>query len=136
MRLCSVGRRPGAALAVTAVVVSLLGAAPSARAASDGMLFTGGGRGPSADVAIRRAIDDATTSASAYQLYTCTLVGEPQVFESTNDPNFGHVPCRGDRVLHAIAAGSTPSTTGSKHDRRGLGGAIERQHSTRATRVR
>ena len=40
---------------------------------------------------IRRAIDDATTSASAYQLYTCTLVGQPQVFESTNDPNFGHV---------------------------------------------
>jgi hypothetical protein len=55
------------------------------------MLFTGGGRGPSADVAIRRAIEDAATSASASQLYTCTLVGQPQLFESTNDPNFGHV---------------------------------------------
>jgi hypothetical protein len=91
MRLRTVGRRTGAALAVTAVVVSLLGAASSATAASDGMLFTGGGRGPSADVAIRRAIADAATSASAYQLSTCTLVGQPQVFESTNDPNFGHV---------------------------------------------
>jgi hypothetical protein len=91
MRLATVGRRTGAALAATAVVVSLLAAASSARAASDGMLFTGGGRGPSADVAIRRAIYDATISASAYQLYTCTLVGQPQVYESTNDPNFGHV---------------------------------------------
>ena len=91
MRLRIVGRRGGAALAVTGVVVSLLGAASSAPADSSGMLFDGGGRGPSAEVAIRSAIDDGATSASAYQLYTCTLVGEPQVFESTNDPNFGHV---------------------------------------------
>jgi hypothetical protein len=91
MRLRNVGRRAGAPLAVTAVVVSLLGAASSATAASDGMLFTGGGRGLSADMAIRRAIADAAASAGAYQLYTCTLVGEPQVLESTNDPNFGHV---------------------------------------------
>jgi hypothetical protein len=55
------------------------------------MLFDGGGRGPTVEVAIRRAISDAETSASAYQLYTCTPVGQPQVFESTNDPNFGHV---------------------------------------------
>jgi hypothetical protein len=90
MRLRTVGRRTGAPLAVIAVVVSLLGAS-SATAAPDGMLFTGGGRGLSADAAIRRAIDDAVISASAYQLFDCTLVGEPQVFESTNDPNFGHI---------------------------------------------
>jgi hypothetical protein len=91
MTLRTVGRRTGAALAVTGVVVSLLGAASSAPASSTGMRFDGGGRGPTADVAIRRAFEDAATSASAYQLYTCTPVGEPQVFETTNDPNFGHV---------------------------------------------
>lgn len=42
-------------------------------------------------MAIRGAIDDAATSASAYQLFTCTLVEQPRVFESTNDPNLGHV---------------------------------------------
>jgi hypothetical protein len=91
MRPLTVGRRMGAMLAVPGVAVALLGAASSAPADSDGMLFDGGGRGPTAEVAIRRAIDDAETSASAYQLYTCTPVGQPQVFESTNDPNFGHV---------------------------------------------
>jgi ribosomal protein S12 methylthiotransferase accessory factor YcaO len=91
MTLHATGRRTGATLAVTGIVVSLLGAASSAPASSSGMLFDGGGRGPTAEVAIRRAIEDATTSASAYQLYTCTQVGQPQVFESTNDPNFGHV---------------------------------------------
>ena len=29
-------------------------------------------------------------SAAAEGLYTCTPVGEPQVFETLNDPNFGH----------------------------------------------
>jgi hypothetical protein len=91
MTLRTVGRRIGATLAVTGVAVSLLGAASPASADSSGMFFDGGGRGPTAEVAIRRAIDDAATSASAYQLFTCTPVGQPQVFESTNDPNFGHV---------------------------------------------
>jgi ribosomal protein S12 methylthiotransferase accessory factor YcaO len=91
MTLRAIGRRTGAALAVTGIVVSLLGAASPAPASSSGMLFDGGGRGLTAEAAIRRAIQDAATSASAYQLYTCTLVGQPQVFESTNDPNFGHV---------------------------------------------
>jgi ribosomal protein S12 methylthiotransferase accessory factor YcaO len=91
MRLRTVGRRTAATLVVTGVVVSSLGVASAAPADSNGMLFTGAGRGPSAEVAIRSAIDDAATSAGAYQLYTCTPVGEPQVFESTNDPNFGHV---------------------------------------------
>ena len=83
-----VGRRTGATLAVTGVVGSLAGVA---LADSNGKLFQGGGRGPTAEVAIQSAIDDAETSASAEQLYTCTPVGEPEVFESTNDPNFGHV---------------------------------------------
>ena len=43
-------------------------------------LFTGGGYGPTAEVAIRAAIEDAENSAASEQLYTCELVGEPQVF--------------------------------------------------------
>jgi hypothetical protein len=89
MMLRAVVRRTGATLAVTGV--ALAGAASSAPADSGGMLFEGGGRGPTAEVAIRAAIDDAATSASAYQLYTCNPVGEPQVFERFDDPNFGHV---------------------------------------------
>jgi hypothetical protein len=91
MRLRTVTRRTGAMFAVTGALVASLGAAPSAPANPNGMLFDGGGRGPTAEVAIRSAIDDAANSASAYQLFTCSLVGTPQVFESTNDPNFGHV---------------------------------------------
>jgi hypothetical protein len=44
-------------------------------------LFDGGGYGPTAEVAVRQAIGDARTSASAYGLFTCELVGEPEVFQ-------------------------------------------------------
>jgi hypothetical protein len=44
--------------------------------------FDGGGYGPTADVAVRAAIEDAQTSASAYGLLDCELAGEPQVFEN------------------------------------------------------
>ncbi|MBO0879830.1 MAG: hypothetical protein J2P17_05560, partial [Mycobacterium sp.] len=56
-----------------------------------GTVFTGAARGLSADVAVRGAIDDAVISASAEQLYTCTPLGEPRVFESFDDPIFGHI---------------------------------------------
>jgi hypothetical protein len=65
--------------------------ASSASAEESGKLFTGAGRGPTSEVAIRSATDDAANSASAEGLFNCTPVGEPEVFESTNDPNFGHV---------------------------------------------
>ena len=81
----SVVRRTCAALAATGAVVSVLGVA-SAPASSSGMLFDGGGSGPTAAVAIRRALEDAAVSASAYALYHCTQVGEPQVFPRPNDP--------------------------------------------------
>jgi hypothetical protein len=88
MTLRTVGRRTGAVIAVTGVAASLAGVAS---ADSNGKLFQGGGRGPTAEVAIQSAIDDAAASAGAEQLYTCTPVGEPEVFESSGDPNFGHV---------------------------------------------
>jgi hypothetical protein len=80
-------------LAVAAVILlwAVLADSQPAAGSNDGKLFTGAGRGPTAEVAIRSARDDAATSASAEGLFTCTPVGEPEVFESTNDPNFGHV---------------------------------------------
>ncbi|MFD9880860.1 hypothetical protein ACFWZT_05305 [Streptomyces alboflavus] len=81
-------------LAVTGVTLTvLLVGSPLAvaDAGAQAKLFTGGGRGPTAAVAIQSAIGDAEASAGAEQLYTCALVGEPLVFESFNDPNFGHV---------------------------------------------
>jgi hypothetical protein len=50
----------------------------------DAMLFTGAGFGPTVDVAIGSAIGDAEMSASAYQLFTCELVGEPSIFPGPN----------------------------------------------------
>jgi hypothetical protein len=88
MTLRAVVRRAGAMLAVTGAAMSLPGVSS---ADSSGMFFDGAGRGPTAEVAIRSAIGDAATSASAYQLFTCVPVGEPQVFERFDDPNFGHV---------------------------------------------
>lgn len=86
--------RTAGPLAVAGVVLSVLVVgSPLAVADSSApaKLFTGGGRGPTAAVAIQSAVWDAESSAGAEQLYTCTLAGEPLVFESFNDPNFGHV---------------------------------------------
>jgi hypothetical protein len=77
---------PLTAVAASAAVIAL--AASTANASG---LWCGGGRGPTAEVAIQSAIDDAKTSASSVGLFDCVLVGEPQVFETLNDPNFGHV---------------------------------------------
>jgi hypothetical protein len=42
--------------------------------------FDGGGSGPTAETAIEAAIGDAENTASGYGLFTCELVGEPEVF--------------------------------------------------------
>jgi hypothetical protein len=42
--------------------------------------FDGGGSGPTPEVAVQAAIDDARNTASGYGLFTCELAGEPQVF--------------------------------------------------------
>jgi hypothetical protein len=70
--------------------LTLVGLLASVAVASP--LFDGGGRGPTADVAIQRAFEDAHVTAQSEGFYgACTIVGQPQVFESFNDPNFGHV---------------------------------------------
>jgi hypothetical protein len=86
MTLHAVGRRAGATLVAIGAVVVLLWVASPASASSSATVFTGGGSGPTADIAIRRAIQDAKTSASASGLFNCTVVGEPQVFPTPNDP--------------------------------------------------
>lgn len=43
-------------------------------------VFDGAGYGPTAETAVRQAIGDGEVTASAYGLYTCELVEEPEVF--------------------------------------------------------
>ncbi|MFE0172361.1 hypothetical protein ACFWZ2_08585 [Streptomyces sp. NPDC059002] len=59
--------------------------------ASTAALYCGAGRGLTAEAAVQGAIDDARTSASADGKSQCELVGEPQIFEVFDDPNFGHI---------------------------------------------
>ena len=75
------GQKAAAVLTILGTV--LLPALPSS-AADDAMFFTGGGYGPTPELAIQAAIEDGETSASAYQLYTCDLAGEPEVFLQNN----------------------------------------------------
>jgi hypothetical protein len=54
-------------------------------------VFTGAARGLTAANAIQGATEDAVTSASSEQLFTCTQVGQTRVFETFTDPIFGHL---------------------------------------------
>jgi hypothetical protein len=78
-------RRRTALTVAAAILCSLPASSPVAGAQSSGMYFDGGGSGPTAEVAVRRAIEDAEVSASAYQLFTCEQVGEAQIFPRPND---------------------------------------------------
>jgi hypothetical protein len=83
-------RRAGAGLAVAAATMAMVALSASPAVASP--LFTGASRGLTADVAIGGAFDDARNSAQSVGFYgACTIVGEPAVFETTNDPYFGHL---------------------------------------------
>jgi hypothetical protein len=44
-------------------------------------IFDGAGYGSTAESAVRQAIGDAKVTASAYGLYTCELVEQPEVFQ-------------------------------------------------------
>ena len=76
----------GVAAGAAALLVAL---APTASASP---LFCGAGRSLTADGAVNAALDDAQTSAQSMGFYgACTIVGEPQIFETFNDPNYGHI---------------------------------------------
>jgi hypothetical protein len=84
------GHRGGAALAVTAGAMALVALAASPAAASP--LFCGAGRALTAEGAIQGAFWDAQGSAQSMGYYgACTIVGQPEIFETTDDPRFGHV---------------------------------------------
>jgi hypothetical protein len=84
------GRRAGAGLVVAAGATALVMLVASPATASP--LFCGAGRGLTAANAIQGAFDDAQVTAQSEGFYgACTVSGEPQVFETFNDPNFGHL---------------------------------------------
>jgi hypothetical protein len=83
MRLTCLCCRGPLALA-SAILCSLAASSPAIGSQSDGMLVDGAAFGPTVEVAIQSAIWDAEVSASAYQLFTCHLVGEPQIFPGPN----------------------------------------------------
>jgi hypothetical protein len=81
-------RASGAGVAAGAMALVALMA--SGAAASP--LFCGASRGLTADVAIQGAVDDARNSAQSEGFYgPCTLADDPQIFETFNDPYFGHI---------------------------------------------
>jgi hypothetical protein len=76
-------------IVASAILCSLVaGSSPAIGSQRDGMLFDGAAFGSTIESAIQGAIGDARVSASAYQLFTCELVGEPQIFPGPN-PEWG-----------------------------------------------
>ena len=73
-----------AALVITTALLSFVVSPPASSSQSGPALFTGGGFGPSADVAIQSAIWDAEASASYDQYFDCQLVGEILIFTRPN----------------------------------------------------
>jgi hypothetical protein len=69
-------------VAVAIFAFALFAAAP---AGATSMLWCGGGFGPTPEIAVQRAIEDAQISASGSGQFTCVLVGEPQVFTAHNE---------------------------------------------------
>ena len=77
----------GSAMFMMAVFSILTLALPvETRGTAEVRFFTGGGFGTTEEMAVRIAISDAETSASAEQLYTCELVGEPSIFPTDTSP--------------------------------------------------
>jgi hypothetical protein len=96
-------RNSRAALAV--VGTGLFLATASASAGGAAKLFTGGGYGPTPQLAIQAAIEDGQNSASSEQLYTCALVGQPRVFGPFSGPRGGvRYTAEARRQLHAVTA--------------------------------
>ena len=78
----------GLTVAAGGLAMVVLAAAPAAASP----LFCGAGRGLTAEVAVQGAFWDAQGTAQSEGYYgACTIVGQPQVFEVTGDPNHGHV---------------------------------------------
>jgi hypothetical protein len=84
--MMSLGKRTRLAVLTVGAAVFVLALLATAASAIASAIYCGGGRGPTAEVAIQSAIDDAQSSAQGDGLFTCTLVGEPLVAFVKNDP--------------------------------------------------
>ncbi len=73
-----------ASLVLAAALLGFVGASPASSSQFNPSYFTGGGFGPTAEVAIQSAIWDAEATASYFQLYQCQLVGEILIFARAN----------------------------------------------------
>ena len=83
-------RRAGVGFALSAGATAALMLIASPAMASP--VFCGAARGLTAQTAIQGALDDAQVSAQSEGFYgACVLVGQPQIFETFNDPRFGHL---------------------------------------------
>lgn len=71
-------------LAVAVAMLCFTATSPAAGSQFGPVFFTGGGYGPTADVAIQSALWDAQESASYFQLYNCQLFGEISIFAGSN----------------------------------------------------
>jgi hypothetical protein len=81
MKLTSSNRKR--AFVLLAAVVLL---APASAALADWGLFMGAGRGVTPESAIDAAVEDAEGCAQSVGLYSCTMVGEPEIWVGTG-PN-------------------------------------------------
>jgi len=71
-------------LVIAATLLSFVVSSPATSSPFSPTTFTGGGYGPTADVAIQSAMWDAAETASYYQLYDCRVVGEILIFARPN----------------------------------------------------
>ena len=81
--------RVGTGLAVAAGALALVTLFASPATASP--LFCGAGRGLTAQTAIEGAFEDAQISAQSEGFYGSCAIVDQQVFETFNDPYFGHL---------------------------------------------
>ena len=78
MKLTSTNRKRAFVVLAAALVF-----APASVLLADWGLFMGGGNGSTPESAVYAAIEDAEACAASVGLYTCTMVGEPEIFIGT-----------------------------------------------------
>ena len=78
MKLTSSNRKRAFVLLVAAVLL-----APASVLLADWGLFMGAGHGTTPQSAIYAAVEDAEGCAASVGLYSCTMVGEPEIWVGT-----------------------------------------------------
>jgi hypothetical protein len=70
------------------VLLAAVLVAPASVVLADWGLFMGAGRGSTVQSAVHAAVEDAEGCAASVGLYSCTMVGEPEIWVGTG-PNGG-----------------------------------------------